>query len=140
MVSIIPRVDLLESTEINSFCILLLFGLDTLSIYHPLPRLLNNDIPACYVQGCFFIKRVLLGCFLWIHSGSNGPAYSVNVTSFAGAKQFLLELGFTPTKHLSLSAARYVSCDARMWVWLGLHCISIDLYACAKISITATAV
>ena len=30
MVSVIPRVDLLENTEMNSFCILSLFGLDTL--------------------------------------------------------------------------------------------------------------
>ena len=32
MVSIILRVDLLENTEMNSFCILTLFGLDTLPI------------------------------------------------------------------------------------------------------------
>ena len=32
MVSVIPRVDLLENTEMNLFCILSLFGLDTLLI------------------------------------------------------------------------------------------------------------
>ena len=34
MVSIISRVDLLENTEMNSFCILSLLGLDTLSTFH----------------------------------------------------------------------------------------------------------
>ena len=31
MVSILPGVDLLKNTEVNSFCILSLLGLDTLS-------------------------------------------------------------------------------------------------------------
>ena len=89
------------------------WGWRRVSIYHPLPRLLNTDIHdilACCVQGCFFKQRVL-DCLLWIHSSSNGLAYSVNVTSSARTKQFLLE---TATKHLFSG----LSCDARLWVWL----------------------
>ena len=55
------------------------------SIYHPLPRLLNNDIRASCVHGGFQVQ-VLVDCLLWIHSSKNSSAYSVNVTSFAGAK------------------------------------------------------
>ena len=63
------------------------------------------------VQGCFFWERVhvLIDCLLWIHSSSNCSAYSVNVTSSAGTKQFSLELSLTD---------RHLSYEARMWAWL----------------------
>ena len=52
------------------------------------------NIPACCMQGCFFWEcvHVLVDCLLWIHSSSNCSAYSVNVTSSAGTKQFPLKL------------------------------------------------